>query len=219
MRFVNTICNKLEWYLPFKIGHNCSYFINEIKLFYLLCTCFDLNHNYTNRPGYLRPPILAVIKKKNIYKRNLRLPCSHSQPVVPGFPTWGLSWCTSAEGPCPLRWPWSSSWRWPWRCLTTSWRPRRTTSPELEKYSVKSHLKHGIGTNGVNVFTINRQVPHTHNRTDKLDESQIFGRHTDTLTDRRTLRWVDSVMDRYSVRCTDTCFSQMKWLCQSDQCL
>ena len=64
MRFINTISNKPEQYVMFKIGQNCSYFINEIKLFYLLCTCFDLNHNYTNRPGYLRPPILAVIKKR-----------------------------------------------------------------------------------------------------------------------------------------------------------
>ncbi len=55
--------------IPFKIGHNCSYFINEIKLFYLVCTKFDLNHNYTNRPGYLRPPILAV--SREVFKKRI----------------------------------------------------------------------------------------------------------------------------------------------------
>jgi len=32
MRFINTISNKPEQYVMFKIGQNCSYFINEIKL-------------------------------------------------------------------------------------------------------------------------------------------------------------------------------------------
>ncbi len=38
MRFDNTIPNELEPYLLFKTSHNLSYFMDEIQLFYLICT-------------------------------------------------------------------------------------------------------------------------------------------------------------------------------------